>query len=81
MQEAVIRKKYGGLLLRKTPLISKVVSLIFSSFFPSPFSQLLWVCGSSYKLPDHMQDHDRAFFDSADWALGKVFTKILLNPD
>ncbi|GJV16106.1 putative endosulphine [Tanacetum coccineum] len=22
-------------------------------------------------LPDHIQDHDRAFFDSADWALGK----------
>ncbi|KAI3812033.1 hypothetical protein L1987_16734 [Smallanthus sonchifolius] len=38
-EEAVIKKKYGGLLPRKTPLISK--------------------------------DHDRAFFDSADWALGK----------
>ncbi|KAD3642257.1 hypothetical protein R6Q59_004871 [Mikania micrantha] len=38
-EEAVIKKKYGGLLPKKTPLISK--------------------------------DHDRAFFDSADWALGK----------
>ncbi|CAH1414222.1 unnamed protein product [Lactuca virosa] len=38
-EEAVIKKKYGGLLPRKAPLISK--------------------------------DHDRAFFDSADWALGK----------
>ncbi|KAJ0677645.1 putative endosulphine [Helianthus annuus] len=38
-EEAVIKKKYGGLLPKKNPLISK--------------------------------DHDRAFFDSADWALGK----------
>ncbi|XP_076953472.1 uncharacterized protein LOC143627571 isoform X2 [Bidens hawaiensis] len=38
-EEAVIKKKYGGLLPKKIPLISK--------------------------------DHDRAFFDSADWALGK----------
>ncbi|XP_078442477.1 uncharacterized protein LOC144712158 [Wolffia australiana] len=38
-EEKVIRKKYGGLLPKKPPLISK--------------------------------DHERAFFDSADWALGK----------
>ncbi|KAK3027335.1 hypothetical protein RJ639_040427 [Escallonia herrerae] len=38
-EEETIKKKYGGLLPRKTPLISK--------------------------------DHERAFFDSADWALGK----------
>ncbi|CAN6340257.1 unnamed protein product [Urochloa humidicola] len=38
-EEAVIKKKYGGILPRKTPLISK--------------------------------DHERAYFDSADWALGK----------
>ncbi|CAI9298570.1 unnamed protein product [Lactuca saligna] len=38
-EEAIIKKKYGGLLPRKTPLISK--------------------------------DHDRAFFDSTNWALGK----------
>ncbi|GJT71022.1 methyltransferase-like protein 7A isoform X1 [Tanacetum coccineum] len=44
-EEAVIKKKYGGLLPRKTPLISKVTGIF--------------------------HDHDRAFFDSADWALGK----------
>ncbi|KAJ9548953.1 hypothetical protein OSB04_021496 [Centaurea solstitialis] len=49
-EEAVIKKKYGGLLPRKTPLISKL---------PTAF------------LADRIQDHDRAFFDSADWALGK----------
>ncbi|TVU02189.1 hypothetical protein EJB05_23249 [Eragrostis curvula] len=38
-EEAAIKKKYGGVLPRKTPLISK--------------------------------DHERAYFDSADWALGK----------
>ncbi len=38
-EEEVIKKKYGGLIPKKTPLISK--------------------------------DHERAFFDSADWALGK----------
>ncbi|PIA62770.1 hypothetical protein AQUCO_00200648v1 [Aquilegia coerulea] len=38
-EEAIIKKKYGGMLPRKPPLISK--------------------------------DHERAFFDSADWALGK----------
>ncbi|CAM6097239.1 unnamed protein product [Calypogeia fissa] len=38
-QEAMLKKKYGGLIPRKPPLISK--------------------------------DHERAFFDSADWALGK----------
>uniref|UniRef100_A0A1D1YN72 Protein IGO2 n=2 Tax=Anthurium amnicola TaxID=1678845 RepID=A0A1D1YN72_9ARAE len=38
-EEDAIKKKYGGLLPKKPPLISK--------------------------------DHERAFFDSADWALGK----------
>jgi hypothetical protein len=38
-EEAILKKKYGGLLPKKPPLISK--------------------------------DHERAFFDSADWALGK----------
>uniref|UniRef100_A0A1J3IUB4 cAMP-regulated phosphoprotein 19-related protein n=1 Tax=Noccaea caerulescens TaxID=107243 RepID=A0A1J3IUB4_NOCCA len=38
-EENAIKKKYGGLLPKKIPLISK--------------------------------DHDRAFFDSADWALNK----------
>ncbi|KMT07027.1 hypothetical protein BVRB_6g153580 [Beta vulgaris subsp. vulgaris] len=38
-QEVIIKKKYGGILPKKKPLISK--------------------------------DHEHAFFDSADWALGK----------
>lgn len=38
-EEAVIKKKYGGIVPKKPPLISK--------------------------------DHERAYFDSADWALGK----------
>ncbi|RVW32037.1 hypothetical protein CK203_097419 [Vitis vinifera] len=42
-EEEVIKKKYGGILPKKPPLISK--------------------------------DHERAFFDSADWALGKQGAK------
>ncbi|KAF5449612.1 hypothetical protein F2P56_030040 [Juglans regia] len=42
-EEEIIKKKYGGLLPKKPPLISK--------------------------------DHERAFFDSADWALGKEAQK------
>ncbi|XP_049934162.1 uncharacterized protein LOC116256452 isoform X3 [Nymphaea colorata] len=38
-EEEIIKKKYGGILPKKPPLISK--------------------------------DHEHAFFDSADWALGK----------
>lgn len=38
-QEAAVKKKYGGVIPKKPPLISK--------------------------------DHERAYFDSADWALGK----------
>ncbi|GFS36885.1 cAMP-regulated phosphoprotein 19-related protein [Actinidia rufa] len=38
--EAAIKSKYGGIMPKKPPLISK--------------------------------DHERAYFDSADWALGKV---------
>ncbi|KAL4188305.1 hypothetical protein AMTRI_Chr08g201800 [Amborella trichopoda] len=38
-EEDVVKKKYGGIIPKKPPLISK--------------------------------DHERAFFDSADWALGK----------
>ncbi|KAL3823956.1 hypothetical protein ACJIZ3_019985 [Penstemon smallii] len=38
-EEEILKKKYGGLLPKKSPLISK--------------------------------DNERAFFDSADWALGK----------
>ncbi|KAJ3670792.1 hypothetical protein LUZ60_008218 [Juncus effusus] len=38
-EEEAVKKKYGGIMPRKPPLISK--------------------------------DHERAYFDSADWALGK----------
>ncbi|OIW08184.1 hypothetical protein TanjilG_24379 [Lupinus angustifolius] len=38
-QEVAVKKKYGGIMPKKPPLISK--------------------------------DHERAYFDSADWALGK----------
>ncbi|RVW83502.1 hypothetical protein CK203_064944 [Vitis vinifera] len=38
-QEAAVKKRYGGIMPKKPPLISK--------------------------------DHERAYFDSADWALGK----------
>lgn len=38
-EEEIIKKKYGGIVPKKPPLISK--------------------------------DHERAYFDSADWALGK----------
>ncbi|KAM7484383.1 hypothetical protein LguiA_000392 [Lonicera macranthoides] len=47
-EEEVIKKKYGGLLPKKNPLISK--------------------------------DHERAFFDSADWALGKQGAQKSKNP-
>ncbi|EYU32167.1 hypothetical protein ABFS83_02G167600 [Erythranthe nasuta] len=39
-EEQAVKKKYGGIVPKKPPLISK-------------------------------QDHERAYFDSADWALGK----------
>ncbi|CBI33578.3 unnamed protein product, partial [Vitis vinifera] len=38
-EEAAVKKRYGGIMPKKPPLISK--------------------------------DHERAYFDSADWALGK----------
>ncbi|KAA8530623.1 hypothetical protein F0562_005443 [Nyssa sinensis] len=46
-EEEVIKKKYGGIMPRKPPLISK--------------------------------DHERAYFDSADWALGKVLLCLQLH--
>ncbi|XP_047952923.1 uncharacterized protein LOC125198648 isoform X2 [Salvia hispanica] len=44
-QEAVVKKKYGGMMPKKPLLISK--------------------------------DHERAYFDSADWALGKLTVAIV----
>ncbi|KAI3950444.1 hypothetical protein MKW92_047759 [Papaver armeniacum] len=50
-EEEVLKKKYGGILPKKTHLISKVViNRRVLLFFPG---------------------HERAFFDSADWALVK----------
>ncbi|KAF9614510.1 hypothetical protein IFM89_018949 [Coptis chinensis] len=43
-EEEAVKKKYGGIVPKKPPLISK--------------------------------DHERAFFDSADWALGKQGTPV-----
>ncbi|PHU02493.1 hypothetical protein BC332_27744 [Capsicum chinense] len=74
-QEELMKKKYGGLVKKKPPLITKVITLWHLKFFfvdvfdfyfqfpvPVKFSvYLLYIC----------QDHERAFFDSADWALGK----------
>lgn len=73
-----MKKKYGGLVKKKPPLITKVITLwhlkfsfvdVFDFYFQFPvpvkFSiNLLYIC----------QDHERAFFDSADWALGKVLS-------
>ncbi|CAK9183734.1 unnamed protein product [Ilex paraguariensis] len=56
-EEEVIKKKYGGLIPKKPPLISKVD--MHSSLLPLV---VLMVA---------IEDHERAFFDSADWALGK----------
>ena len=79
-------KKYGGLAPKKKPLISKV-----SKTFPSPlfgFQSLLYasfehlkVESNPYKFINMLQDNERAFFDSADWALCKVFApkKLKIN--
>lgn len=48
-QESVLKKKYGGVIPKKPPLISK--------------------------------DHERAYFDSADWALGKEGKMPGQNPE
>ncbi|MCH83439.1 putative CAMP-regulated phosphoprotein 19-related protein, partial [Trifolium medium] len=55
LKEDAVKKKYGGRLPKKPPLISKVfVFFLICCFFNDPFA-----------------DHERAYFDSADWALGK----------
>lgn len=50
---------------RKPPLISKVSASSFHSIIIDPEISF-WNC------PIWCQDHERAYFDSADWALGKV---------
>ncbi|URE27960.1 cAMP-regulated phosphoprotein/endosulfine conserved region [Musa troglodytarum] len=56
-EEEAIKKKYGGIVPKKPPLISKASALIILG--QPTFREIL------------MQDHERAYFDSADWALGK----------
>lgn len=129
VQEAILKKKDGGLMPKKPPLISKVwidqskfqfklwistpadgilhIGVTVGPFYPwlspmgtrSMFNKFrslelcyicLWLkmflCVSQYLLQSVFprtlvlifillfwdQDHERAFFDSADWALGKV---------
>lgn len=74
LQEAVIKKKYGGLLPKKNPLISKVNDLCCCIVSNFGSLHLLTADISIYSI----KDHERAFFDSADWALGKVSIGILL---
>lgn len=88
MQEQAIKKKYGGMLPKKPPLISKVANH-FLSDLASPMllfllpSDHLCVC-LKCSFETHfsswpifiLQDHERAYFDSADWALGKVFSDL-----
>ena len=84
LQEAVIKKKYGGILPRKTPLISKVHIIALRQCFSCLFELCnifsytnvanlclftIWIWS---KIETPYQDHERAYFDSADWALGKV---------
>uniref|UniRef100_A0A8R7U965 Uncharacterized protein n=1 Tax=Triticum urartu TaxID=4572 RepID=A0A8R7U965_TRIUA len=71
------KKKFGGMAPKK-PLISKVTALaskyrhcqawkIYGSLEEDV--SLIW---SGCMLMLTMQDHERAYFDSADWVLGKV---------
>lgn len=76
LQEAVIKKKYGGLLPKKNPLISKVNDLCCCIVSNYNFSSLHLLTADISIYP--IKDHERAFFDSADWALGKVCNGILL---
>ncbi|XP_048427479.1 uncharacterized protein LOC103950804 isoform X1 [Pyrus x bretschneideri] len=82
-EEAAIKKKYGGILPKKTPLISKViVGLVsfFSSYLPTVRCCYSSFCFIKIKVTNKQvqilcQDHERAYFDSADWALGKQGAK------
>ncbi|CAL4930616.1 unnamed protein product [Urochloa decumbens] len=72
-EEACVEKKYGGIAPKK-PLISKVWALHFITCTIGRYKkQASWqLC--SFQLPRScllMQDHERAYFDSADWVLGK----------
>ncbi|XP_061366342.1 uncharacterized protein LOC133309574 isoform X1 [Gastrolobium bilobum] len=82
-EEEAIKKKYGGMLPKKPPLISKVTSfsylILILQCYSSSIVSSLCVCVKftfeiglfSLIILIFLQDHERAFFDSADWALGK----------
>jgi hypothetical protein len=90
-KEAAIKKKYGGILPRKTPLISKSkvskfalynVNVCFCSYklsilLSSHLNELQFIC-IFVTILISFQDHERAYFDSADWALGKVILLFLV---
>ncbi|RYR50306.1 hypothetical protein Ahy_A07g036900 isoform E [Arachis hypogaea] len=74
--EEAIKKKYGGMMPKKPPLISKDHERAY-------FDSADWALGKEEaikkkyggmmpkKPPLISKDHERAYFDSADWALGK----------
>ncbi|XP_052725629.1 uncharacterized protein LOC108335162 isoform X1 [Vigna angularis] len=82
-EEQAIKKKYGGMLPKKPPLISKVANHFLSDLaspmllFLLPSDHLCVCLKCSFETPFSswpifiLQDHERAYFDSADWALGK----------
>jgi hypothetical protein len=74
LQEAVIKKKYGGILPRKTPLISKVnnIALQYIVYMLFKLRNTDIYENVDFDIEISFQDHERAYFDSADWALGKV---------
>ena len=73
---------------RKTPLISKVTLIDFKHLDPftstqftlyvhTPVKEVKLIFSMSmfsYLCLISYQDHERAYFDSADWALGKVLS-------
>ncbi|XP_025887812.1 uncharacterized protein [Solanum lycopersicum] len=77
-EEEVVKKKYGGMIPKKPPLISKVSHSIclldcYCDWWHSKY-QHFFVSIASICVKNHLfclQDHERAYFDSADWALGK----------
>ncbi|KAG5632627.1 hypothetical protein H5410_004344 [Solanum commersonii] len=60
--------KYGGLAPKKKPLISKASFMLYFSLKKSSFHLKTNLLIYIMLL---IQDHERAFFDSADWALCK----------
>ncbi|XP_031738307.1 uncharacterized protein LOC101206373 isoform X1 [Cucumis sativus] len=67
-EEEVIKKKYGGIVPKKPPLISKVLFSCKKLCILEIMHPFTYV---SKAFESQLQDHERAYFDSADWALGK----------